>query len=215
VGRSTDYANDCPAGKATTPAAGPGRSTLGPVDLVFLHGPAAAGKLTTAQALGERLAYRLFHNHLTVDLLTTVFTFGSDPFKRLRELVWLAVFREAAGAGRSLIFTFTPEGTVSPGFPERVRNTISAEGGRVCFVKLVVSEAEQERRITAESRREFQKLVSLETLHAIRAHHDTVAQPPVDLEIDTDVSGPSDSAATVVEHFGLTPQPPVSRYPLG
>lgn len=184
------------------------------MDLIFLHGPPAAGKLTTAQALGERLGYPVFHNHLTVDLLTTVFTFGSGPFTRLRELMWLAVFEEAAGAGRSLIFTFTPESTVSPGFADRVRNAVTGAAGRVCFVKLTVSEAEQERRITAQSRRKHQKLVSLETLRALRTSHDSVEEPPVDLEIDTDASGPSDSAAAIVEHFGLIPQPPVSRYPV-
>ncbi|HEX8767073.1 MAG TPA: hypothetical protein VF714_01815, partial [Jatrophihabitans sp.] len=68
------------------------------MNLIFLHGPAAAGKLTTAQALGNRLGYPVFHNHLTVDLLTTVFPFGSAPFTRLRALIWLAVFGEAAAA---------------------------------------------------------------------------------------------------------------------
>jgi hypothetical protein len=184
------------------------------VNLIFLHGAAAAGKLTTAQALGERLGYPVFHNHLTVDLLTTVFPFGSEPFKRLRELMWLAVLAEAAAAGRSLIFTFAPESTVDPGFPERVRITIADAGGRVCFVRLAVSEAEQERRITAESRRKYHKLVDLQTLRAARKHPGAVEQPPVDLEIDTDASGPSDSAAAIVRHFGLVPEPPVSRYPL-
>ena len=195
-----------------TQAAGRGRPYPWLVDLVFLHGPAAAGKLTTAQALGERLGYPVFHNHLTVDLLTTVFTFGSAPFTRLRTLIWLAVFHEAAAADRSLIFTFAPESTVTPGFPEQVRTTIEGAGGRVCFVKLAVSEAEQERRITAGSRRQHHKLVSLETLRALRSHPGTVEQPPADLEIDTDVSGPNDSAAAIVRHFGLAPEPPVSRY---
>jgi hypothetical protein len=50
------------------------------VDLVFLHGPAASGKLTVARALEARVGYPVFHNHLVVDLLTTVFprTSGSS-----------------------------------------------------------------------------------------------------------------------------------------
>jgi AAA domain-containing protein len=184
------------------------------VNLVFLHGAAAAGKLTTAQSLAERLGYPVFHNHLTVDLVTTVFSFGSAQFQRLREFVWKAVFAEAADAGRSLIFTFTPESTVTPGFPERVRTVITDAGGQVRFVKLTVSQAEQERRITAESRRKYHKLVDLETLRTLRNRQDTVDQPPADLEIDTDASGPSDSAVTIIEHFGLPPERPVSRYPL-
>jgi hypothetical protein len=50
------------------------------VKLVFLHGVAASGKLTTARELESQIGYPVFHNHLVVDLLTTVFTFGSQPF---------------------------------------------------------------------------------------------------------------------------------------
>jgi hypothetical protein len=77
--------------------------------LVFLHGVAASGKLTTALALQEQIHYPVFHNHLVVDALTTVFPFGSEPFIRLREQFWLQVFADAAQVDRSLTFTFTPE----------------------------------------------------------------------------------------------------------
>ena len=43
------------------------------MELIFLHGTAAAGKLTTARALEAMLGYPVFHNHLVVDALTTVF----------------------------------------------------------------------------------------------------------------------------------------------
>jgi hypothetical protein len=52
---------------------------------------------------------------LVVDLLTTVFPFGSEPFVRLREQMWTSVFADAARAGTSLIFTFAPESTVAHG----------------------------------------------------------------------------------------------------
>jgi len=184
------------------------------MELVFLHGTAASGKLTTARALDDRLAYPVFHNHLTVDLLTTVFPFGSEPFVRLREEFWRAVFGDAARAGRSLTFSFAPESTVRRDFPERVRSEVESHGGRVCFVKLAVSEREQERRITDDSRREFQKLTDLDTFRALRNYHEDVEQPPVDLEISTDSSSPTRSAAAIIEHFGLTPQQPMSRYPI-
>jgi hypothetical protein len=63
----------------------------------------------------------VFHNHLIVDAVGAVFPFGSEPFIRLRETLWLQVIKEAARTGRSLIFTFAPEPTVDPGFPRRVR----------------------------------------------------------------------------------------------
>ena len=66
------------------------------MDLIFLHGPAAVGKLTVARALAHMTGLRLFHNHLTVDALTAVFDFGTEPFILLREQLWLTIFREAA-----------------------------------------------------------------------------------------------------------------------
>lgn len=98
------------------------------MDLVFLHGAAAAGKLTVGRALAGRLNYGLFHNHLVVDTLTSVFTFGSRPFVKLREQFWLATFEEAAAADASVIFTFIPEPSVRPGFPERARRTVENGG---------------------------------------------------------------------------------------
>lgn len=181
--------------------------------LVFLFGPAASGKLTTARAVAARTGYPVFHNHLTVDLLTTVFEFGSEPFVRLREQIWLAVVSDAVRVGRSLVFTFAPERTVPAGFADRVRTTVEALGGRVASVELRVGEAEQERRITAEDRREFRKLSDLETLRALRRRADPVEQPSADLVIDTDASTADESATAIVRHFSLLPQDPVRRYP--
>lgn len=45
--------------------------------LVFIHGPAASGKLTVAKELAALTGYPLFHNHLIVDALLAVFPFGS------------------------------------------------------------------------------------------------------------------------------------------
>jgi hypothetical protein len=179
---------------------------------MFLHGPAASGKLTTARALEELVGFPVFHNHLVVDLLTTVFPFGSEPFVRLRERFWTDVFADAARDDRSITFTFTPESTVQPGFPERVLRLVEADGGRVCFVRLRVSEAEQERRIDAPDRTRLHKLTSLDTLRTLRRGA-RGEPPPADLEIDTDTSDPSRSAATIAAHFALTRQQPLARYP--
>ena len=183
------------------------------MDLVFLHGPAASGKLTTAEVLWERLGFPVFHNHLVVDLLTTVFPFGSEPFVRLREQFWTAVFADAAHADRSLVFTFAPEGTVRPGFPLRTRQIVEGAGGRVCFVRLAVSELEQERRIGSDSRRRFHKLTDLDVLRSLRRDREDVEQPPVDLQVDTDASSAERTAAVIIEHFGLTAQPRLDRFP--
>jgi hypothetical protein len=183
------------------------------MDLVFLHGGPASGKLTTARELSNRLGYPVFHNHLVVDLLSAIFPFGSDPFVRLREQMWMSVFVEAAAARRSIIFTFAPEQTVTEGFPERVRLAVEGAGGRVHFVRLLVSDAEQERRIGNADRGEFHKLNDVQLLLTMRGTGGRGEQPPVDLEIDTDVSTASASAEQIIKHLALQPQVPLPRYP--
>jgi hypothetical protein len=183
------------------------------VFLVFLHGPAAAGKLTTARELSARLGFPVFHNHLVVDLLTAMFPFGSPPFVRLREEFWLSVFQSAAENARSLIFTFTPEPTVVAGFPERARTAVVSRSGMVHFVRLRVSPEEQDRRIGNADRRQFHKLVDPNTLQRLRQAGGKFEQPPTDLAIDTDASPPQQTAQTIIDYFRLQPEPTIARYP--
>lgn len=58
------------------------------MQLIFLYGPMAAGKLTVARELAARTGFALFHNHLLVDAVAAVFPFGSPSFVRLREQFW-------------------------------------------------------------------------------------------------------------------------------
>jgi uncharacterized protein (DUF1501 family) len=101
---------------------------------------------------------------LVVDAVGAVFPFGSAPFARLREQFWLETFQAAAEAARSLIFTFNPELSVEPAFPDRARAAVAAFGGTMPTVRLTLAWEEQERRIDNESRGEFGKLRSLELL---------------------------------------------------
>ena len=182
------------------------------MDLIFLHGPPAAGKLTTARALERLVGFPVFHNHLVVDLLTEFFPFGTEAFVRLRERFWLDVLKESAAAGRSVSFTYAPDTTVPAGFPSRVTAAVEATGGRVRFVRLLVGTVEQERRLVLPDRRQFRKLDDVGWLRRTPAEP-APELPPVDLEIDTDRSDPAASAQRIVEHFGLREQERRPRYP--
>jgi hypothetical protein len=173
--------------------------------LIFIHGPAASGKLTVGRELSALTGIALFHNHIVVDALLTRLAFGDPEFVRLREAMWMTVFETAAKSGRSLIFTFAPEPTVTEDFPQRVIALIAAAGGEVKFVRLTLSVAGQEKRIANESRREFRKLTSLEMLRKLRAGFDAcdAAMPPADLTIDTEEANPDTAARRIAAAFGL------------
>src|SRR5438552_3814656 len=109
--------------------------------LVFLFGLPGSGKLSVAKALSALTGWKLFHNHLTVDLLLAVFPFGSKEFIEFREQIWLSVFAAAAASEvPSLIFTFNPENTVRQSFIEQTLNLISKHSARVEFVEMLCEE---------------------------------------------------------------------------
>ena len=171
------------------------------MDCIFIYGPAASGKLTVAMAVQNRSRLPLFHNHLAVDAALSLFEFGSAEFVRLRELIWLATFKEAAAAGKSFLFTFTPEATVSPSFIDKAVSVIKSFGGRILFIALTCSNDVIESRIEAASRTAFKKLASLEQYRQLRESGAFMfaSLPEPDLTIATDAMSPEDSAGHILD----------------
>ena len=173
--------------------------------LIFLHGPAASGKLTIARELAAISGYALFHNHLIVDAVGALFPFGSPNFVALRERFWMDSFEGAIAENRSLVFTFAPEASVAPDFPERVRALVEAAGGTIDFVALTINREEQERRIDAASRAEFGKLRSLDLLRQLRDQFAVceAAMPPSTVTVDTSATPPAKNARKIAESLRL------------
>jgi chloramphenicol 3-O-phosphotransferase len=169
--------------------------------LVFLHGAPAVGKLTVARELGTLTGFRLFHNHLTVDLVSSLFPFGSEPFIRLREQIWLAAFAEAASQQLSFIFTFNPERTVRERFVRDAIEAVESAGGKVIFVELTCSEAELERRIEDASRKKFGKLASVEQYRSLKAAGAfQFPKLPNGISLDTTSQSPDQTARLISEY---------------
>lgn len=168
------------------------------MELVFIHGPPAVGKLTVARELAALTGLPLFHNHLAVDLLTSVFPFGTPAFVELRERIWLDVFGEAARRGISLIFTFAPERTVRTTFVAEAERAVAEHGGRVRFVALTCPPEALERRVTDPTRAAFGKLRSLEQFRELdRAGAFAYPALPAALTVDTGNRTPREAALLI------------------
>jgi hypothetical protein len=174
------------------------------VQLVFIHGPAAAGKLTIARLVAARTGFALFHNHLVVDAVGAVFPFGSPEFRRLRERFWLETFEAAAVAGRSLVFTFNPEASVSPSFPQDTVAAVEPQGGRVRFVALTCPPEELARRVDAPDRAAFGKLRDPALFRRLSAEG-AFDYPPIgsELAVDTAANSPEAAAERIAEALQL------------
>ncbi len=174
--------------------------------LIFLYGLPATGKLTVGRELVALTGYRLFHNHLAVDLLLAVFEFGSAPFVELREQIWLSVLEQACRTGMpGLIFTFNPESTVRPGFPQEVVELAASHSVRLDLVELVCPLPELRRRLDSAPRKEHRKLTStalFDRLHASGAF-DTSHMPAAALTLDTARLHPAQAARSICDALEL------------
>jgi chloramphenicol 3-O-phosphotransferase len=170
--------------------------------LIFLYGAPAVGKLTVARKLADLTAFRLFHNHLTVDLVSSLFQFGSEPFILLRERIWLAAFAEAARQNLSLIFTFNPERTVRERFVQDTIDVVEGASGKVVFVELTCAEEELERRMEDSSRKEFGKLASLDLYRSLK-DRGAFQFPtlPSGISVDTTNRSPAESAQLISKYI--------------
>lgn len=174
--------------------------------LIFIYGLPATGKLTVAQQLADITGYKLFHNHLVVDMLLPVFDFGSAPFIELREQIWLSVFEHACRARLPvLIFTFNPEATVRQAFIDGVLRVIESSGGEVIFVELVCPIAELKQRLDSGSRLQHRKLTSVSLFEELLAasSFDAPRMPSPRLSIDTSLCTPTQAADEIARQLAL------------
>ena len=123
--------------------------------LVMIVGPPAVGKMTVGHELAARTGLRLFHNHLTIDLVLRFFGFGTPAFARLVGEFRRRIFEEVAASDLpGLIFTYVwafddPRDAAAV---ERWAAIFRDRGGRVVFAELVASQDERLRRNETEFR---------------------------------------------------------------
>ncbi len=125
-------------------------------DLVVIFGPPAVGKMTVGQALAARTGMKLFHNHMTIDLLTKIFPFGSKPFRVLCDEFRRRVIEEAALSSipNGLIFTYVwaLDDPSDKRVMDEYKAIVEGGGGRVFFVELQANLEERLVRNRSENR---------------------------------------------------------------
>jgi AAA domain len=177
--------------------------------VVVLYGPPGVGKLTVGTELSELTGFKLFHNHLTVNLVTSVFPPGSEAWNRLAARIRLDVFAEAAREGVDLVLTRAPR-AADQAEADRVRAMIEpvcAAGGTVLFVQLACDREELRLRVQNDARRTQNKLRDPEVLVDLFDLGATLPFEP-HLQIDTTRMPPAEAAARIARHFALPLFPP-------
>ncbi len=63
---------------------------------IFIVGPPAVGKMTVGQALAKQTGYKLFYNHMSLELVNQFFDFGTPHFRDLGKTIRFEIFKEIA-----------------------------------------------------------------------------------------------------------------------
>lgn len=176
------------------------------MNLVFLHGRPATGKLTIARKLVTLTGYQLYHNHVAVDDALQLYAFGTPGFIQRREQLWREFFvRAAKQLPPGVIFTFSPENTVPQSFVDWLFGEWSAIGIRLLSIELLASETAIETRLGASQRKHFKKITELSLYRELRSRgaFNSPAIPRSDLRINTEKNSADEAARQIVTQFKL------------
>lgn len=120
-------------------------------NLIIVSGPQAVGKMTVAEALRDRIGYRLMTNHDSIELSDTVFERKSAAQREFNQLIRVAAFETACKYNENMIFTFV----MAYGLEEELeyimnlKNQFEATGGKFYFIELSADlETRLERNVT-------------------------------------------------------------------
>ena len=126
--------------------------------LVIIYGPPAVGKLSVATELIKLTKFKLLHNHLVRDLLTSMIG-EDDKLYRVdiplrKNLIRYAIKMEVP----SLIFTTCyVANTEGKRYFKDIIKIVEKSGGKIYFVKLITSEKVLCKRVVREDRKVFGK----------------------------------------------------------
>ncbi|WP_226672395.1 AAA family ATPase [Rossellomorea aquimaris] len=106
--------------------------------LVLLFGPQAVGKMTVGQELEKRTELKLFHNHMTIELLQPFFGFTEEMW-RICGMMREEIFQSFAKTDQyGMIFTFMWAFNEEEDWKwvDKVTTIFESNGGEVYFVEL-------------------------------------------------------------------------------
>lgn len=174
--------------------------------LVVLYGPPGVGKLTVARVLAQRTGYKVLHNHLMIELLCSLFGWGSNPYNALVKKYRLELLETAAKYKvRGVILTLVYPAEAGEKEMRALKRRMKQRRVSIYFVKLECTQKELEKRIKNPSRKAFTKIRHITSLRSFLKQYDVNATIPIgeNLIIDSTKLSPAITARRIVQHFSL------------
>ena len=173
------------------------------MQVIFLYGPPASGKLTIAKKLAEKTGISLFHNHLTFDLAEVLHEPFTKPFYDYCADLRLDVFGDAKLANQDLIFTFF---YIHPDDDNFVNQIIHIAGeDNVKFVKIEASSDTLLDRVENKDRAKYSKINSKSVLTRYLKENNwsESIEKTNSLIISTDNLTPDEAVQKIIEEYDL------------
>ena len=184
--------------------------------LVILFGPQAVGKMTVGQELAKQTGFKLFHNHMTIDLVSNFFDYGTVEGKRLVSLFRQEIFEAVAESDLpGLIFTYVWAFDMREdwAYIESLYQLFRTHGAEVYFVELLAEYAVRFERNKTPNRlankptkrdlvRSEAIFCAVEKKYRLNSMDGEVPYPKY-LRIDNTTLAPEAAAAMISDHFAL------------
>jgi len=175
------------------------------MQLIYLHGAPAVGKLTVSKHLVELIGARLFDNHVAIDLARSVLDFEQDGFWELVTRARLLVLETTALQNVPLvILTSCYSDTEDRETLEAYEKTLGRFNAKILPVFLHCSKKEMRRRVRNPDRKERQKISTEADLEQFIC--ETLCTPiPREncFKISTENTSPRDTAEKIIKRFNL------------
>ena len=183
------------------------------MELLVITGPPAVGKKSVARAVCERTSFKLFHNHMSVDLVAAIFEWGSPPFARLLSEIRERVIAEATEAAIDLVFTdvWRFDDPLDSRRFAGYRQAVTSRGETVAFVELYADLSVRMARNVLPERLASQHMsgaagtpewiAEIDRQHRFNSDGD-FPYPERYLRIDNTYLGPDEVAERIIEAFG-------------
>lgn len=123
--------------------------------LVIIIGPPAVGKMTVGKELEKTTDLKLFHNHMSIELVNKFFDFGTETFERLDKAIRFAIFREITaseldGVIFTIVWDYDFKGDEE--YIDEIIEIFAKKKAQICLVELQAELGERLRRNKLEDR---------------------------------------------------------------
>jgi shikimate kinase len=176
------------------------------MNLIFIYGAPAVGKLTVAKEFSKITGYKLFHNHLVIDMIMSIFDWDHPERRRLARKFRTELFQSAAKNNINIVTTFGNTANESSSlFLKEMTKAIKDCGGTVYLVHLYCDKSELMKRVTGEERKQHGKITTTEHLERKLSEIDVMSKFDYKdtLSIDNTSVSPHDVAKKIKEHFHI------------